>query len=255
MKLKEHVVTVLLPVHNAAKYLQECLTSLENQTYDNLQIIAIDDFSRDNSYQILKNFQKRYRNIEIYRNKKRYGLAICYNRALRVAKGRFIAFMNPNDISLPNRFKRQVNYLLQSPKTVAVGTQFTSIDLNDKKLDRSSLPQEHDMIYDSFIQSASLHPETVMINRELLPKDLLYFKSSKYPFVFTEVFIKLFQYGKVANIAHSLYYLRKGVKRYGRRSSQVKQILSTFRLWFNSKQHYDYRPPLRSLFSPLVKSA
>lgn len=253
MKLKDSVVTILLPVYNAAKFLPECLESLRQQTYSDLQIIAIDDHSKDNSFAILKKFKKTYKNIEIMRNKKRYGLAVCYNRALKQAHGSFIAFMNPFDVSGQNRIKRQVSFLQKHAKIVAVGTQYTGIDKNNKKLERSKLPQEHDLIYDTLLQASSLNPETVMINRKLLPKDLLYFKANKYPFVFTEVFVKFFQYGKVANITHSLYFHREGIMKHGRRTSKLTQIKSICKLWFTSRSNYDYHPPLRSIFMPLIK--
>src|SRR5664279_5544710 len=98
MKLKESIVTVILPVYNAERFLRECLESLKEQTYQDLQIIAIDDHSRDNSLSILKQYKKELHNLEVYSNKKRYGIAVCYNRAIKRSQGRFLAFMNPNDI-------------------------------------------------------------------------------------------------------------------------------------------------------------
>lgn len=256
MKLKQNVVSVILPVHNASNYLPECLESLKQQSYQNIQIIAIDDFSKDNSVAILKRFKREFKHCEIYTNKKRYGLAVCFNRALKQAQGQFITFMNPYDINAVHRFKRQVNFLLKNPKAVAVGTQFTSIDKDNRKLERSHLPEEHEVIYETMIQASSLHPETVMINRERLPKDLLYFKHNKYPFIFTEVFLKFFQYGIVANISHSLYYYRNELNRHGRkyRHARLKNVLSMGKLWFLAKTYNDSRPSLRSFFPQLVKS-
>jgi glycosyltransferase involved in cell wall biosynthesis len=253
MKLKDSVVTVILPVYNASKYLPDCLNSLSQQTYQDLQIIAIDDHSRDTSMQMLRKYKKSFANFEIYRNKKRYGLAICYNRALKRAKGRFIAFMNPHDINAVSRFKRQVNFLLNNPKTVAVGTQYTRIDESNKKLERSDLPEQHETIYDTLIHASALHPESVMINRSLLPRDLLYFKNNKYPFIYTEVFVKFFQYGKVANIRQSLYFHREGMKRHGRKQSKVSHIFSMMKLWMSSRSNYDYKPSVRSIIPQLVK--
>ncbi len=253
MKLKEDVVSIILPVYNAGKYLSECLESIKDQTHQDLQIIAIDDFSKDNSFAILQKFKKQIKGLEIYRNKKHYGLSVCHNRALKMAKGRFIALMNPNDINAVSRIKRQMSFLLKNPKIVAVGTQYTSINEDSKKLERSQLPQEHDVIYDTLLPTSSLHPETVMIDRTLLPKDLLYFKAAKYPFVFTEVFVKFFQYGRVANIAQSLYFHREGVKRNARRSSRVNFAKSLMKLWLTSRANYDYRPSLRTFFPQLVK--
>jgi glycosyltransferase involved in cell wall biosynthesis len=253
MKLKHDVVSVILPVHNAGRFLTECLDSLKSQTYQNLQIIAIDDFSKDDSVSILKKFRKHFKNLEIYKNKKQYGLAICYNRALKHARGQFVAFMNPHDVNAISRFKRQVNFLLKNPKAVAVGTQYTNIDENNKKLERSSMPEDHEEIYDNLIPASSFHPETFMINRGKLPKDLLYFKHNKYPFVFTEVFLKFFNYGTVANIAHSLYFHREGIKRPGRKASKMNKIGSMMKLWLTSKSYNDTRPSVRTFLPQLVK--
>ncbi|MGH7203504.1 MAG: glycosyltransferase family 2 protein [Candidatus Levyibacteriota bacterium] len=249
------MVSVILPVCNAATYLPQCLESLKKQTYENLQIIAIDDRSTDNSIAILKSFKKEFKNLVIYKNKKRYGLAICHNRALKMATGRFVAFMNPNDLNAISRFKRQVNFLLNHPKTVAVGTQFTSIDETNKKLERSNLPEDHEPIYDTILSASTLHPETVMVDRIMLPKDLLYFKYPKYPQVFTEVFVKFFQYGQVANIAQSLYFHREGVKRYGRTQSKIKKRIEMIKLWLKSRANHDYRPSLKTSLPSMLRNA
>jgi hypothetical protein len=161
--------------------------------------------------------------------------------------------MNPCDYISFHKFKKQVNYLYSNPKTVAIGTQYITIDENNKSLEKSSLPQEHEEIYHTLIPSVSIKPETVMINRMLLPKDLLHFTTNKYPLIFTEVFIKLFQYGKIANLNQSCYWNRVGIRRYTRHSSKIKQTFSLLQLLLKSRSAYDYRPSLRSLFPPLVK--
>ncbi len=255
MILKENTVSIILPVYNAGRFLAECLESLSEQAYEDIQIIAIDDLSRDNSWSILRKFQTSMSNLQIYKNKKHYGMSICYNRGLKRAKGQFLAFSNPNDLNSPNRIKRQVSYLLQNPKTVAVGTQYTRITEDNVKIERISLPQEHDTIYDNLLHTKSLYPETVMINRLLIPKDLLYFTSNRYPFIFNEVFAKLFQYGSMANIGHALYFHRVGLKRNHRRASKVEKIISTFYLWLKSRSDHDYRPSLRSSFPAIVRNA
>lgn len=253
MKFKDSVVTVILPVYNASRYLPDCLNSLALQTHQDLQIIAIDDHSKDNSLKVLRRYKKMFADFEIYHNKKHYGLAVCYNRAMKRANGKFIAFMNPHDINAISRFKRQVNFLLNNPKTVAVGTQYTVIDESNKKLDRSDLPEEHETIYDTLIHTSSLHPETIMINRSLLPRDLLYFKNNKYPFIYTEVFVKFFQYGKVANIRQSLYFHREGIKRHGRKASKMNKLVSMAKIWLSSRSEHDYKPSLRTMLPQMVK--
>jgi len=253
MKLKSNVVSIILPVYNAEEFLPECLESLSDQSYSDIQIIAIDDNSKDSSYKILKKFQKKIKNFKIYRNKKHYGISICYNRGLKRAYGQFLAFTNPNDLNNTNRIKRQVSFLLQNPKTVAVGTQYTRIKANNVKIERISLPQEHETIYDNLLHTKSLYPETVMINRHLIPKDLIYFKSNRYPFVYNEVFAKLFQYGLVANIGHALYFHRVGIRRNKKQATKINHIANTVKLWIKSRAIHDYRPSILSILPPLVK--
>lgn len=253
MELKKSLVSIIVPVYNAGGFLHQCLETLAEQKYPNLEIITIDDCSRDNSLKILKEFKKKYKKIEIIQNKKHYGLAVCCNRALRIARGQFVTFMNSCDLVSVHRFKRQVNYLRANPRTVAIGSQYTSINENNKSLKKSSLPQEHEEIYHTLLPSRSLKPETILINRMLLPKDLLYFTGSKYPYAFTEIMIKLLQYGKIANLKQSFYFHRVGIKRSPRRSSKLRQTFSLLQLFLKSRASYDYRPSLKLLFPPLVK--
>lgn len=253
MTLKTNTVSIILPIYNAGKHLAQCLDSLREQTHDDVQIIAIDDLSRDDSWSILRKYQKKIKGLQIYKNKKHYGLSVCYNRGMKRAKGQFLAFSNPNDLNSTIRLKRQVNFLSQNPKTVAVGTQYTRINDKSAKIERVTLPQEHETIYDNLLHTKSLYPETVMINRHLIPKDLLYFSSDRYPFVFNEIFAKLFKYGTIANIGHALYFHRVGIKRNKKSSSKIEHSITTFKLWLKSRSDHDYRPSLLSLFTPLVK--
>lgn len=238
-------MSVIMPVHNAGKYLPECLETLVKQSYLDIEIIVINDNSKDNSLKILKEFKKRHKNIRIMNNKKRYGPAVCLNRAMRVARGQFLAFMNSSDTISPHRFKKQVRHLNLNSKIVAVGSQFVTIDDRKRLLLKSSLPEDHDDIYQTLIPSISLKPESVMINRMLLPKDIIRFSTNKYPLLYTEVMIKLLQYGKIANLNQVLYRQRAGVKPNRQKRSKIKQTVSLLQLMLKSRASYDYRPSLR----------
>ena len=93
-----------------------------------------------------------------------------------------------------------------------------------------------------------------MINRELLPKDLLYFKNNKFPFIYTEGFLKFFQYGKVANIRQSLYFHREGMKRHEKKPSKLNKIISITKIWLSSRSEYDYKPSLRTSLPAILKN-
>lgn len=252
MKIHESLVSVILPVLNAEAHLEECLKSLLQQNYRHIEIIAIDDRSKDNSYQILKRFKQADERIRVYRNKKRYGPSICYNRGIKKARGQFITFMNPYDKNSLSRFHQQVKFLLQNQKVVAVGTQVTHIDGKEKKLAITSFPEDHESIYQNFLRGLTMQFETVMINRFLLPKDILKFTSNTYPFLYTEVFVKILQYGQFANIASSLYYHRKYISEASMKINRIKKNFELGKLWVKSVSEHDYRPSFRQLLEPQI---
>ncbi len=254
MNLKPNIISVVLPVYNSGRFLTECLESLDRQSFRDLQIIAIDDFSKDDSFSILKKFSRKIKGLKIYKNKKHYGLGVCYNRGMKQAKGQFVIFMSPLDMIKAAAFKKQLSFLHKNPKTVAIGTQYAKINEKGKIIMRSTLPQESGFIYNQLLTAKSIHPESVIINRHLLPKDLLYFKSNKYPLLFNEVFIKLFQYGLFANLNECLYFKRTGLRRPGRKlSSSTNIVVSAIKLWLTSRSNHDYRPSFRTFIYPFLK--
>lgn len=248
MKQTDHIVSIILPVHNAGRFLHDSLESLLRQTYDNIEVIAIDDNSKDGSYGILKTLGKQDKRLKVYRNKKRYGLAICLNRALRRAKGQFIGFMDPTHVSARSRIQKQLNFLLRHPKVVAVGLQCKIIDHKNRNLGKTEFPTAHAEIYKTLPKGSSMLFETALINKQLLPKDLLKFSSNAYPFVYAQVLMQCIQYGLLANLMECLYSYRKTTIKTYKELRKVDHWFSYVKLWLTSIAQYDYRPSLRSFF-------
>jgi glycosyltransferase involved in cell wall biosynthesis len=249
---EQPLITVILPVHNAASQLEECLSSIFNQSHKNLEIIAIDDKSSDKSYSILNAFKKKDKRIKVYKNVKRYGIGVTLNRIVKKAKGSFVAFMDTDDFSSPNRLKKQLNFLLNNPGVVAVGSQCIFIDEKGKKIGRSDFPSYNDLIYKNPLHGISMQFETVLINKTALPKDVLRFHTGSNPFIYSDILIKIASYGKLANLDQFLHYHRNNPKIY---LSDVKRnIISLFKLWIKSRALYDYQAPFRAFFAPLIKS-
>ncbi len=246
----DSLVSVILPIRNSGEHLNDCLESLINQKHQNLEIIAIDDNSKDHSVKILKQFHKIDKRIKFSVNVKRYGLAISLNRALKKAKGEFITFMNPNDVNSVWRLKHQLDFLRKNPRVVAVGTQAVAIDEKGKTIDRSSLPHEHEHIYPNFLQGLAVQFESIMINKKRIPRDLLYFTHDKYPFIYIEVFMKLFKYGKFANLKKHLYYHR-GLQ-ITKSINNTEKYINHMLMAIKSFTIYDYRPSFRALVSPFT---
>ena len=89
-------ISIIIPVYNVEKYLEQCLKSLINQTFKDIEIICINDGSTDNSLEILEAFQKQDERIKII-NKQNEGQGIARNEGLKIAKGEYISFIDPDD--------------------------------------------------------------------------------------------------------------------------------------------------------------
>ena len=237
------LVSILLSVHNCEKYLSTCLKSLTSQSYKNIEIVAIDDCSNDNSFKILKSFAKKYKRVRVYKNIKNYGTAVTLNRLIKKAKARLIAFMGSSDIAYTHRIKKQVKFILENPGVVAVGSQCKFINDKNRPLGKSKYPLH--------VHGISMQFETVLVNKALLPKDVLRFDTNSKPYLYSDVFIRLMNYGKLANLKEFLHYRRSNPNVYF--SDLRKNIISLAKLWIKSVANSDYHFSVRSLLLPLVK--
>ncbi|MEK7559243.1 MAG: glycosyltransferase family A protein [Patescibacteria group bacterium] len=256
MKNDKPLISVLISVHNSGHHLSEALKSIKTQSYKNLEILAIDDFSSDNSYEILRKFAKKDKRFKVKRNVKRYGIGITLNRLINRAKGDFIAFMDADDISMPDRLKKQLLFLKSNPQVAAVGTQCYFIGRNDKRLGKSKFPVENQNIYQSPLHGISMQFETLMINKTMLPKDVLKFHTKKNPFIYSDVFLKVLPYGRFANLSGFLHYHRNHPNEYFK--DLRRNPASFVKLWIKSMALYNYNAPqktFRSFFAPIIKTA
>jgi len=245
------LVSILLPVHNSERFLPDCLKSLVSQSYRQIEIIAIDDNSSDNSLKILRIFAKRYKKVRIYRNIKRYGIVMTLNRLLRKAKGDYIAFMSAEDSSLKSRIKKQIEFLQGNHGVVAVGAQCRFVNEKNKVIGKSEFPRENQLIYASPLHGISMQFETVLINKTLVPKDLLKFHASSNHFIYSDLLMKLLPYGKFANLPKYLHVHRNDPKAYF--GDLRIHIISLIKLWIKSIANYDYQLSIRSFFTPVIK--
>ena len=249
--LDKPLVSILLPVHNCEHFLVDSLASLTKQSYRQIEIIAIDDKSSDNSLKILKSFAKKYKKVRVYRNIKRYGIVMTLNRLLRRAKGDYIAFMSAKDISARGRIKKQIEFLLGNHGVVAVGAQCRFVNDKGRIIGKSDFPKENQHIYQSPLHGISMQFETVLINTTLIPKDLLCFKANSDHFIYSDVLMKLLPYGKFANLPKYLHHHRNDPKAYF--EDLRSHSISLIKLWIKSIVNYDYQLSIRSFFTPLLK--
>ena len=130
--MKNHpVVSVIMNVYNSQKYLEAAIKSIISQTYKNFEFIIIDDGSTDDSYKIINKWAKKDTRI-IAKKQKNIGIPRTLNKAIKYAKGKYIARMDSDDISLPKRLQKEVKYLDNHPDISLVSSYIKIIDENDK---------------------------------------------------------------------------------------------------------------------------
>ena len=127
-------VSVIVPVYNMEKYLSRCLTSLINQTIDNLEIIVVNDGSTDKSDEIIKEYKKANNNIR-YVTKENGGLSSARNFGLLYATGEYIAFLDSDDLLALHCIESCMQIVEREKDIDLVWHDFYSIDENGKKID------------------------------------------------------------------------------------------------------------------------
>lgn len=107
------LVSIIMPSYNTAKFISETIESVLAQTYTNWELIIVDDCSTDNTDEVVKSFLSDNR-IKYIKNEKNSGAAVSRNRALREAKGKWIAFLDSDDLWMPDKLQKQIAFMKEN---------------------------------------------------------------------------------------------------------------------------------------------
>lgn len=105
------LISVVMSVYNSEKTVSQAIDSILNQTYSNIELLIMDDCSDDQTYEILKTYEKKYMFIKVFRNDKNIGLTKSLNSLIKKTKGSFIARQDGDDVSYKDRFEKQLNFI------------------------------------------------------------------------------------------------------------------------------------------------
>lgn len=123
-------ITVLMGIYNCASTLVEALDSLYAQTYQDFKIVLCEDGSTDDTYNVARAYAENHENIILVRNEKNMGLNYTLNRCLQYADTEYCARMDGDDISLPNRFEKEIDFLDANPEFAVVSCPMIHFDEN-----------------------------------------------------------------------------------------------------------------------------
>ena len=194
-----------MPVYNGERFIAFAIESILAQTYKHFELFIVNDNSSDATCEIIEAYKKRApKKIHLIHLKKRQGAFGAMNVAMKYIKGEFIAAMDSDDVSHPQRLQKEVEFMLKNPDAVVVGTFARIIDKNGNIVGKKVFGTSHKEIYSSFFTVHSIVHPSCMIKRRMLPeKDNLY----KDEFGVSDdyfTFFTLFHLGKFSNIPEYL---------------------------------------------------
>lgn len=252
MKKRKPMISVVMPVYNAGEFLVAAIESILKQTYKDFEFIIVDGGSKDNCWNIIKRYAKRYKKIKAYRNKSQIGLSKTVKQAISHAKGQFIARMDADDIALPKRLEKQIVYLLENTNTVAIGAQCFVINKKGRIMGEKTFPTSFDEIYKYIFKFIPIQQPTLMIAKDRLPVNFEFYRDGMNTAEEVELLFKLFQYGKVENLPDFLLKYRIHDN-----NTSLKNVKKTFLLTLFSRFKaiivYDYRPTIDGVIVTLLE--
>jgi teichuronic acid biosynthesis glycosyltransferase TuaG len=167
----EKKVSIIMPAYNAGKYIADAIESVLNQTFTNWELIIVDDESTDDTAEIVRRYQEKWPSI-IYRWQKNSKQGKTRNEAIRLSQGRYLAFMDADDLWVPDKLARQVEMLTEQKADVVFGYAYL-IDNGIKTLKRTGRGlglYKDGTAVDFFLYHEALVISTVIATREAILK-------------------------------------------------------------------------------------
>lgn len=201
-------VTVLMPVYNGEKYLGKAIESILRQTFADFELLIIDDGSTDSSAEIIRSYDDS--RIRFVQNSTNLRLVATRNKGLELARGEYIALADCDDVSLPHRLERQVEYLATHPQVGVVGTACQFIDAAEVPGAVWRNPQEHNLISWHLFFTCPIANPTVLMRKAAVRKTGGYketlgeFGTEDY-----ELFCRASRVMQLANLPDNLVYYRR----------------------------------------------
>lgn len=157
------LISVIIPCYNAEKFVEQAVRSIMEQTYQNLEIICINDCSKDSTAEILQKLSKEDNRIFYIENETNLKLPKTLNKGISLAKGEYIARMDADDIALPEKLEKQIKYLLSNNEIDILGSNSQHIDEHGNlKTYRTYMPLTHTKIVQQMAFKCSLiHPSII----------------------------------------------------------------------------------------------
>ncbi len=234
-KFNDEIVTVLIPVYNGAEFIEPCLKSIFNQTYQNYKILVVNDGSTDNTLEILKKYP-----VEIISYEKNQGISYALNLGIENIDTKYFVRMDSDDIMHPNRLEVQVKFMEDNPHIFMMGTTCLEYDYNVNWIPtykRVMSNEELRFLY--LFHPVILHPTVIIKTEEFKNKKYCY-RSEMDGVEDFALFKEIIFNENVVNVDYPLMKIRK---REGSASSigieKTLSLISKVNAEFLAKNNFD----------------
>lgn len=158
------LVSIITPSYNSTKYIGDTIASVQAQSYDNWEMIIVDDCSKDNSREYIKGFVEADPRIRLMELEVNSGAAVARNTAINSAKGKYVAFLDSDDLWHPEKLEKQIAFMEEKGYAFTY-TKYQLMDENGVKLDRIiDIPD--DITYRGLLKNTIIGCLTAVVNIE-----------------------------------------------------------------------------------------
>jgi glycosyltransferase involved in cell wall biosynthesis len=169
--MNKPLVTVHMCTYDRADFISKALESVQSQTYDNLEILVLDDNSSDNTAEIVRNYSQSDSRIKYHKNESNVGITTNRNRALSLSNGKYIAVLDSDDYWIDeNKIEDQVKFLESNPDFAVIGSYAKFVNEKDEEVFTYKPETKHDAIIKKILIKNQLVHSSVLIREEAFEK-------------------------------------------------------------------------------------
>ena len=206
MDKREPLVSIVMPIYNSETYLDEAILSIIHQTYQNWELLVINEFgSNEEGKRIINRYAAIDSRIRLIQNSERLGIAESLNEGLRQAKGEYIARMDGDDISLPKRIEKQIEFMEENKDILLCGVQVEVF--GSEKWDWKLETDPTQIRTDALFYSPCVHP-TILFRRDVIDKYSIFYNKNYKASEDYDFFTRVLEFGEIANLKEVLFKYR-----------------------------------------------
>ena len=206
MDKREPLVSIVMPIYNSETYLDEAILSIIHQRYKNWELLIINEFgSNEEGKRIINRYAAIDSRIRLIQNSERLGIAESLNEGLRQAKGEYIARMDGDDISLPERIEKQVEFMESNNDILLCGVQVEVF--GSEKWDWKLETDPARIRTDALFYSPCVHP-TILFRRDVINKYNVFYNKDYKASEDYDFFTRILEFGEIANLKEVLFKYR-----------------------------------------------